>query len=62
MKQLLISTALFLSVAGTSAQTSGIDTVLRQIEANNKELQANAQLISSQNNKRCGSQAPLQKQ
>ena len=30
------------------AQETGIDSVLRQIEANNKELQANAQLISSQ--------------
>ena len=31
-----------------SAQTSGIDAVLQQIEANNKELQANSHLISSQ--------------
>ena len=30
------------------AQTSGIDAVLQQIEANNKELQANTHLLSSQ--------------
>lgn len=48
MKKILILSALLFSLAGTSAQTSGIDTILRQIEANNKELQANAQLISSQ--------------
>lgn len=48
MKKILILSALLCSVAGTSAQTSGIDAILRLIEANNKELQANVQLISSQ--------------
>ena len=47
MKHILIAAAL-LSCIGMRAQNTGIDSVLRQIEANNKELQANAQLISSQ--------------
>lgn len=34
--------------AGLQAQTTGIDHVLKSIEANNKELQANAQRITSQ--------------
>ena len=33
---------------GDERTTSGIDAVLQQIEANNKELQANSHLISSQ--------------
>ena len=48
MKQLFIFTATILAYMGMRAQETGIDSVLRQIEANNKELQANAQLISSQ--------------
>lgn len=48
MKKILILSTLLFSLAGTSAQTAGIDAILRQIEANNKELQANAQLVSSQ--------------
>lgn len=48
MKQIFILTAALLTCMGMRAQDTGIDSVLRQIEANNKELQANAQLISSQ--------------
>lgn len=48
MKKILILSAFLFSFAKTDAQTSGIDVILRQIETNNKELQANAQLISSQ--------------
>lgn len=48
MKQILITTIALLICLGIRAQNQGIDSVLRQIEANNKELQANAQLISSQ--------------
>ena len=48
MKKILILSSFLFFLAETSAQTSGIDAILRQIEANNKELQANAQLISSQ--------------
>ena len=48
MKQLFIFTATILACMGMRAQETGIDSVLRQIETNNKELQANAQLISSQ--------------
>lgn len=48
MKKILILSALFFASAEAGAQTSGIDAILRQIEANNKELQANAQLIASQ--------------
>lgn len=48
MKQILITTVALLICLGIRAQNQGIDSVLRQIEANNKELQANAQLISSQ--------------
>ncbi|AVM51765.1 outer membrane protein TolC [Bacteroides zoogleoformans] len=48
MKQIFLLSAVILSSAEVCAQTSGIDDVLRQIEANNKELQANAHLIVSQ--------------
>lgn len=48
MKKILILSALFFASAEAGAQTSGIDAILRQIETNNKELQANAQLIASQ--------------
>lgn len=48
-KRFFIFSAAILAFAGMSAQTSGIDAVLQQIEANNKELQANSHLISSQN-------------
>ena len=47
MKKITIFTATLLAIAGVQAQ-SNIEQVLRHIEANNKELQANAQLISSQ--------------
>ena len=47
MKQITLFTAALLTFAGMQAQNS-IDQVLRNIEANNKELQANARLISSQ--------------
>ncbi len=49
MKQTALFLALLLSAGvQAQAQTTGIDGILRQIEANNKELQANAQLITSQ--------------
>lgn len=48
MKRIFIFGAIILTCVGMSAQETGIDSILRQIEANNKELQANAQLISSQ--------------
>ncbi len=48
MKHLFICTAALLACMGMKAQESGIGSVLRLIETNNKELQANAQLISSQ--------------
>ena len=48
MKHLFILSTLLLGLNTVQAQTSGIDAVLRQIEENNKELRANAQLISSQ--------------
>lgn len=44
----ILSAVALLACMGAGAQDTGIDSVLRQIEANNKELQANAQLISSQ--------------
>ena len=44
MKKITIFTATLLAIAGVQAQ-SNIEQVLRNIEANNKELQANAQLI-----------------
>ena len=47
-KRHILCSAILLVFAGMSAQPSGIDAVLRQIEANNKELQANLHLISSQ--------------
>lgn len=49
MKRILIfSIITFFLYAGMRAQSVDIDEVLRRIEANNKELQANAQLITSQ--------------
>ena len=49
MKRVTIFSLLLLALAGKSgAQTNGIDAVLRQIETNNKELQAGSQLITSQ--------------
>lgn len=47
-KRILIFSAAIFTCAWINAQESSIDDVLHQIEANNKELQANAQLISSQ--------------
>lgn len=47
-KRIIICSAAILSCMSMTAQSSSIDDVLRQIEANNKELQANVQLISSQ--------------
>lgn len=47
MKKIIISIVAFVVVANVNAQTS-IDQILRNIETNNKELQANAQLIASQ--------------
>ena len=41
-------TALFALAGGMQAQSSSIEQVLKNIETNNKELQANAQLITSQ--------------
>ena len=43
----LVSCAL-LTLTGEVQAQSGIEQVLKNIEANNKELQANAQLITSQ--------------
>ena len=47
MKRIIIISAALLTLTGVQAQT-GIDQVLRTIETNNKELQANAQLVTSQ--------------
>lgn len=47
-KRFIIFSAAVLTFVGMRAQTGGIDAVLQQIEANNKELQANIHLISSQ--------------
>lgn len=52
MKRIIIissfaATALFTLTGGVQAQNS-IEQVLKNIETNNKELQANAQLITSQ--------------
>ena len=47
MKRITIRAATLFALSGLQAQT-GIDGVLRNIETNNKELQANAQLIASQ--------------
>lgn len=47
MKRIIILSTALLALAGVQAQT-GIDQVLRNIETNNKELQANAQLVTSQ--------------
>ena len=43
----LVSCAL-LALTGEVQAQNGIEQVLKNIEANNKELQANAQLITSQ--------------
>ena len=48
MKRITILAATLFALSGLQAQT-GIDGVLRNIETNNKELQANAQLIASGN-------------
>lgn len=48
MKQINIILAALLITTGVHAQTLGIDNVLKNIETNNKDLKANAQLISSQ--------------
>lgn len=47
-KRIVIIGAVLLALTGIHAQTTGIDAVLQQIEANNRDLQANAQLIASQ--------------
>lgn len=47
MKQYIIYTVFSLFALSASAQTS-IDEVLQQVETNNKELRANAQLITAQ--------------
>ena len=47
MKKIIISIVAFTVVTSVSAQTP-IDQILRNIETNNKELQANAQLVASQ--------------
>ena len=50
MKQIMTISAalLFLTIGEVQAQ-NGIEQVLKNIETNNKELQANEQLITSQN-------------
>ena len=49
MKQIItIGAALLLLTAGSAQAQNSIEQVLRNIETNNKELQANAQLITSQ--------------
>ncbi len=49
MKRIIfISAAFLLFCAGRTQAQNGIEQVLRSIEANNKELQANAQLLTSQ--------------
>ena len=47
MKSYIIIAALSVLTGGLSAQTS-IEDVLRSVEANNKDLQANSQLVQSQ--------------
>ena len=47
-KRFFIFSAAILAFVGMRAQPSGIAAVLQQIAANNKELQANSRLISSQ--------------
>ena len=47
MKSYIIVAALSVLTGGLSAQTS-IEDVLRSVEANNKDLQANSQLVQSQ--------------
>ena len=49
MKQIMtISAALLLLTIGEVQAQNGIEQVLKNIETNNKELQANEQLITSQ--------------
>ena len=49
MKQIItIGAALLLLNAGSAQAQNSIEQVLRNIETNNKELQANKQLIQSQ--------------
>ena len=49
MKQIItIGAALLLLTAGSAQAQNSIEQVLRNIETNNKELQANKQLIQSQ--------------
>lgn len=49
MKRIIIfSTAILILAGSVRAQSVSLDEVLHHIEANNKELQANAQLIASQ--------------
>lgn len=48
MKRITLFIATILALTGIEAQESSIGQVLRNIETNNKELQANARLISSQ--------------
>lgn len=47
MKSYIIVAALSVLTGGLSAQTS-IEDVLRSVEANNKDLRANSQMIQSQ--------------
>ena len=47
MKSYIIVAALSVLTGGLSAQTS-IEDVLRSVEANNMDLQANSQLVKSQ--------------
>lgn len=48
MKRIISISAALLIYIGVQAQTTGINEVLKSIEVNNKDLQANAQLVSSQ--------------
>lgn len=47
-KRIIIVSIAFFAVAGMCAQTSGIESILREIEKNNKELQADRQFTLSQ--------------
>lgn len=48
MKRIIIISSVLLALTGGVQAQNGIDQVLRNIETNNKGLQANAQLIASQ--------------
>jgi outer membrane protein TolC len=48
LKTRILPAALLISMIGAHAQTTSIDHVLKSIEANNKALRANAQLVASQ--------------